>query len=144
MINVLGMADLTPTEKTVLAALAYHDGVECYPSMETLGNYLRMHRRKISAYLSAIKSKGRVTWKHSQHRNIYTIHYDNPTVCKTHTLEENPTVWKLPTSTVWESHTQTGKEPEVKEYTPAHPDNAVPIDTCINGGSNLTTIGETR
>ena len=122
MLRVLGMSDLTPTQKNVLAALASFDGPGgAYPSLDTLAAMLKMNRYQVSDHLSAIRSKGRVVWRKGQRRNNYTIFYDNPAVGKTPTAENtktgknpNPAVGKSPVSAVGESPTLTGIKQEYK------------------------------
>ena len=123
MLRVLGMSDLTPTQKNVLAALASFDGPGgAYPSLDTLAAMLKMNRYQVSDHLSAIKSKGRVVWRKGQRRNNYTIFYDNPAVGKTPTAENtktgknpNPAVGKSPVSAVGGSPTLTGIKQEYKQ-----------------------------
>ena len=125
MLSALRMTGLTPTEKNVLAVLAWHDGPGgCRPSIERLAGLLRTNRYAVADHLNSLKKKGRVDWKRGQSTNKYTIFYDiltvgdlptvkeNPAVGESPTVKENLTVGESPQLTVGESPTRTGIEPE--------------------------------
>ena len=138
MLSVLRMTGLTPTEKNVLAVLAWHDGPGgCHPSIERLAGLLRTNRYAVADHLNSLKKKGRVDWKRWQSTNNYTIYYDNLTVGESPTVKENLTVGESPQLTVGESPTRTGIEPELLPP-PASPPQA--------GGSGELekTTGKTR
>ena len=125
MMIVNGPSDLTPTEKNVMVALAYHDGPGgCRPTLDRLAALLGMNRFTVSDHLNNIRKKGYLWWRRGRYGNVYHIKYDNPAVREILTAGHNSDVGKSPTSgnnsdvgdspilDVGESPTQTGIEPE--------------------------------
>lgn len=123
MLRVLGMGDLTPHEKIVLAALAYHDGPGgCYPSIQTVADYVNLHRATVTRHIRTMKKKGLLTSKRrGQKFNQYTINYGVPDVTPVATSEKRVNVTDTSprcstpvTSDVAPAATQTGSKPEYK------------------------------
>ena len=108
MLSVLCLDDLTPTERLVMAALAYHDGPGgCKPGLERLAGILGFNRYKVNNYINDLVEKGRVQKQRGQAANIYIINYDPSTVRESLTVNEQAsTVRKFPDSTVRKSLTQ--------------------------------------
>ena len=83
MMRCLGMVDLTWRERTVLAAVAYHDGDGgAYPSQERLAIMLGMRLSRVNETIQNLGAKGRLKWEahHGSARapNEYTLAYGEP------------------------------------------------------------------
>ena len=148
MMIVISPSVLTPTEKVLMSALAYHDGIKCCPSHTTLADETGLSRREIIRHLANIKDKGYMTWKRGRRASEYTIFYDRFTVGKSPTSGSVLDVGKSPTSgdildvgnsgslDVGKFPTLTGIEPE--SLTP-------PTPPCNKGGMvNKEKTKETR
>ena len=124
MLAVLGMADLTPHEKVVGAALAWHDGPGgCHPSILTVSELVNLHRATVTRHMRSMKKKGRLSSKRrGQKFNYYVINYGVPDVAPVVTSEAVPDVAlgdarcsTTVTSDVAPVATQTGIEQEYKQ-----------------------------
>lgn len=76
MMACMGMSDLTPCERIVMAALAYHDGNGgCHPSMERLAGCAGMNRFTVNNHINGLVEKGRVVKQGGKTVNRYALHY---------------------------------------------------------------------
>ena len=166
MLLIYGMEDLTPTEKNVLAVVAYCDGPGgCKPSLDWLAEKLTMNRYTVSLHLKRIKEKGRITWKSGQRGNIYTIFYpvsavgnsrtvkNQSAVGDSPTVEKNPGVGDSPNPGVGDSPTQresiresiTPLTPQRKKKRPTQEETAEGVRAFLaegKNGNNLLTTHE--
>ena len=102
MLRCLGMSGVTPTERIVLAVLAYHDGPGgARPAAERIGELARISRSRVFEVLGDLESKGRIRRKQWRGANRYTIAYGAP-----ETVREFQTV-----KTVRESRTVSRTKP---------------------------------
>ena len=91
MLVVNSMPGLTPSERAVLIAIAYHDGPgDAWPSdARIVENTPLRFRGAIFEARMGLKKKGRLTWKNGKHRNVYAIAYGEP-------FEPEQTVREIP------------------------------------------------
>ena len=80
MLRCLGMPGLTKNEGKVLVALAYHDGSGgSWPSDDTIARESGvLYRGSVFTARMGLKRKGRLSWKHGEHTNLYEIAYGEP------------------------------------------------------------------
>ena len=91
MLAVNSMPGLTPSERAVLMAIAYHDGPgSAWPSDERIAaNSPLRWRGSVFEARKGLKKKGRLAWKPGKHRNVYEIAYGKP-FAPGHTVREIP------------------------------------------------------
>ena len=108
MLEIQRMADISHGERTVLTVIAYHDGEGgAWPSIETIRKLSGgTCRRTVKGHLNALKTKGRLSWKHGKTTNLYTIHYSKQVVDNFPDCREIPTSVESPIS-----------EPDCREIT---------------------------
>ena len=136
MLPVMAMSDLTPTEKNLLAVLAWHDGPGgCFPSIDTLADSTNANRYQVSDHIKSLEDKGRIRRQRWRSTNRYTIFYDNPTVGDFPTVKENLTVGKSPVLTVGNFPTQTRMEPEELENPSTKQRESSVLPTVPNGST---------
>lgn len=73
--------NLTPTEKSCLAMIAYHDGRPdgCFPSEQRLAELLNMKQSTFRGHKKALREKGYLTWERRRRQtNVYQIAYRVP------------------------------------------------------------------
>ena len=76
MLACLGMAGLTPTERIVLAAIAWSDGDRgAYPSHAWLAGKLRMDQEHVRKTIASARNKGAVTAIKRGRGRLYRIDY---------------------------------------------------------------------
>ena len=79
MMDALGATDLTPMERIVFAAIAYHDGPGgARPSAGKLALKLQISRGAVFAYIKALERKGRLKRRRGKHANHYDLSYARP------------------------------------------------------------------
>ncbi len=77
--SVLGMRDLTHAERTVLSAIAWHDGANgAYPKADRIADLSAMSRARVFAIIANIEKKGRLRRKKMRGANLYQIAYKVP------------------------------------------------------------------
>ena len=97
MARCLGMGDLTPSERMVLARIAHYDGPGgAFPSHERIGADLGRSRRQVIRILASIRRKGRVRWErmHGEARALRTA-TPSPIRSRFRPIP-NVTFWDLP------------------------------------------------
>ena len=82
MLTVNAMTGLTPNERCVLAAIAYHDGPgTAYPSDKRIIEVTPLrYRGSVFDARKGLEKKGRLKWVNGQNTNIYAIAYGVPFV----------------------------------------------------------------
>ena len=125
MLSVLGMGDLTHAERTVLSVLAWHDGRGgCWPSLERIAELAVMKRSTAVGHLGTLRNKGRLSWRHGRHTNLYEIRYELGHCQEIPDGENQGHCQEFPTGHCQEFPDGNGKEPE-----------ALPRKTCTMGAT---------
>ena len=89
MLMVLGMDDLSPPERLVVADIAWHDGPNgAFPSMQKIADDTEMHRLTANKHVQSARKKGRLIIDNNQRPNRYVIVYDKKSVVPVPTLNE--------------------------------------------------------
>lgn len=80
MLACNSMPGLTPNERAVLVAIAYHDGPGgAFPSdARIVENTPLRYRGSVFEARKGLEKKGRLKWVHGKHTNIYEIAYAEP------------------------------------------------------------------
>ena len=136
---VISMTDLTPTERLLLSALAFHDGPGgAHPSAASLAERFGISRDSVFGHLKRIVAKGRLTRLRGKHANTYEIAYDPRPHCREipDSVGRNVTrhsVGKLP-ATVSGNPRHEPEEPEaIDEARFADPGEAGRASSCSDG-----------